>query len=376
MLMEAMGLHLPGAAFVNPDTPLRDALTRAAVRRALETTALGNDYTPIGHVLDERAFVNGMVALLATGGSTNLTIHMIAMAKAGGLSITWDDFADLAAVTPLLARVYPSGAADVNGFRAAGGTGFIIRELVRGGVMHGDIRTVWGTDLSAYAVEPALDVCGALAWRDLPGDSRDRSVVRPFDDPFQKDGGLRVLDGNLGRAIIKVSAIPDDRHVIEAPAAVFQDQESFHAAFKAGALDRDVIVVVRHQGPRANGMPELHHLTPQLQVLQKRGHRVALVTDGRLSGASGRVPAALHVTPEALDGGMLARVRDGDVIRLDADAGTLQLLVADAELARRTPVQPDLSSFHSGTGRELFASFRHLAGRADDGASPLFGVAA
>jgi phosphogluconate dehydratase len=373
MLMEVMGLHVPGAAFPNPATPLRTELTKAAVRRALEITHLGERYTPLGLVLDERAWVNGIVALHTTGGSTNLTIHMIAMAQAAGITLTWDDFADLAGVVPLLARVYPNGKADVNHFREAGGTGFIIRELLALGLLHGDVQTVWGEGLAAYAGEPSLDSAGALQWTAPPADPRDRDVLRPATDPFQPDGGLRVLDGNLGRGIIKVSAIAADRHIIEAPAAIFETQEAFQTAFRAGALNRDVVVVVRFQGPRANGMPELHGLMPPLQVLQNRGFRVALVTDGRLSGASGRVPAAIHMTPEALDGGPLARLQDGDMIRLDATAGTL---VASADLAARRAVTHDLSAARSGVGRELFATFRATVGSAEAGASILFGAAA
>jgi len=369
MLMEVMGLHLPGASFVNPGTRLRDALTREATRRALAITAAGDAYTPVGLVLDERAFVNGVVGLHATGGSTNLTIHLIAMAATAGIVLTWDDFADLAEITPLLCRIYPNGAADVNHFHAAGGMGFLIGALLRAGLLHPDTRTVWGDGLAAYTREPALGPDGALIWRDAPRQSGDRDVLRDHDDPFQPTGGLRVLTGGLGRAVIKTSAVRLERHVIEAPARVFESQEALQAAFRNGELDHDFVAVVRFQGPKANGMPELHKLMPPLGVLQDRGRKVALVTDGRLSGASGKVPAALHVTPEAADGGALARVRDGDIIRVDAPAGRLEIKVAPAEFAARAPATPDLSGSHAGVGRELFTRFRAWAGRADAGAS-------
>ncbi len=369
MLMEIMGLHLPGASFVNPDTPLRDALTTLGVSRALELTALGNHYTPIGHVIDERAIVNGVVGLNATGGSTNLTIHLVAMAAAAGISLAWEDFADLAEVTPQLTRIYPNGKADVNHFHAAGGMGVLIRELVDAGLLHGDARTVWGDRLADYTIEPHLGADGAVAWRAAPERSGDPSVLRGADDPFQPTGGLRVLDGPLGRSVIKTSAVAPERHLIEAPARVFHSQEELHAAFRAGELDRDFVAVVRFQGPRAIGMPELHKLMPPLGVLQDRGHRVALVTDGRMSGASGKVPSAIHVTPEAAAGGAIAKVRDGDVIRLDAGAGRLDVRVAPEEWAARTPVRADLSAAHVGTGRELFSAFRAVVGPADQGAA-------
>lgn len=369
MLMEVMGLHLPGASFVNPGTPLRDALTREATRRALALTAAGNRYTPIGRVLDERAFVNGVVGLHATGGSTNHTLHLPAMARAAGVSLTWDDIADLAEVVPLLCRVYPNGQADVNHFHAAGGMGFLIRELLGAGLLHEDVATVWGEGLRDYAVEAGLSADGGLVWRGAAAESGAPNILRGAGAPFQTTGGVRVLDGPLGRAVIKTSAVKPERHVIEAPAVVFHSQEELQQAFRAGELGRDFVAVVRFQGPRANGMPELHKLMPPLGVLQDRGHRVALVTDGRMSGASGKVPAAIHVTPEALDGGGIAKIRTGDVVRLDAVHGRLDVLVEPSEWASRAPAEADLSESHAGTGRELFGLFRAAAGRADAGAA-------
>jgi phosphogluconate dehydratase len=369
MLMEIMGLHLPGASFVNPNTPLRDALTTLGAKRALEMSALGADFTPIGHVIDERAVVNGVVGLHATGGSTNLTIHMIAMAAAAGIALTWDDFADLAEVTPLLTRIYPNGKADVNHFQAAGGMPLLIRALIGEGLLHADARAVWGHGLADYVVEPMLTADGAVSWRDAAERSGDEAVLRGADKPFQATGGLKVLEGPLGRAVIKTSAVAPERHVIEAPARVFHSQEELHAAFRAGELFRDVVAVVRFQGPQAIGMPELHKLMPPLGVAQDRGHRVALVTDGRLSGASGKVPAAIHVSPEAEAGGAIAKIRDGDIIRLDAPAGRLDVLVDPAEWAARAPVKEDLHAARLGVGRELFSSFRAAVGRAEQGAS-------
>ena len=365
MLMEVMGLHVPGATFLNPGTPLRDEMTRLATRRALAITALGNEYTPIGRMIDERSIVNGVVGLLATGGSTNHTIHLIAMAAAAGIVLTWDDLAALSPAVPLLARIYPNGKADVNHFAAAGGIGLMIRELIGAGLLHRDVQTIWGAGLDGYLVEPRLE-SGQVVWREALLKSADDTVLRSAADPFQLTGGLSVLDGPLGRAVIKTSAIRADRHVVEAPARVFHSQEELHQAFRSGALNCDVIAVVRFQGPKANGMPELHKLIPPLGVLQDRGFKVALVTDGRLSGASGKVPAAIHVTPEAADGGMIARIRDGDVIRLDAPAGRLEVM---ADLAEREPANPDLGRNFAGVGRELFANFRVNAGRADEGAS-------
>ncbi|MGQ9371012.1 phosphogluconate dehydratase [Azospirillum sp. ST 5-10] len=381
MLMEFMGLHLPGSSFVNPGTPLRDALTRAATRRALAITRLGNAYTPICDVLDERAFVNGIVGLHATGGSTNLVLHLVAMARAAGVIIDWEDMAVLSAVTPLMARVYPNGVADVNHFHAAGGLAFMIGELLDAGLLHGDVRTVAGDGLARYTVEPRLGADGEVTW-DEAGDEKadgqgsgeavaslDRTILRPHADPFQPTGGLTLLTGNLGKAVIKTSAIKPDQHVVEAPALVFHDQEEVKAAYAEGRLDRDVVVVVRFQGPRANGMPELHSLTPLLGVLQGRGFRVALVTDGRMSGASGKIPAAIHVTPEAAAGGPIARLRDGDRVRLDATAGRLEVLVDAEALAARPAAEADLSANEHGIGRELFAVFRRTVGTADTGAS-------
>jgi len=369
MLMEIMGLHTPGASFVNPGTPLRDALTREAAKRALAITALGNAYTPVGRMIDERSIVNGVVGLHATGGSTNHTIHLIAMAAAGGIQLTWQDISDISEAVPLLARVYPNGLADVNHFHAAGGLGFLIRELLDEGLLHEDVQTVWGDGLRPYAVEAVLGTDGGVVRRAAPKISGDEKVVAPFAKAFQPTGGLRVLEGNLGRAIIKTSAVKPERRITEAPALVFDSQEALNAAFKAGLLDRDFVAVVRFQGPKANGMPELHRLTTVLGIMQDRGHRVALVTDGRMSGASGKVPAAIHVTPEALEGGVIGKIHDGDIVRLDADAGTLMVMASDAELASRPLPTPDLSGNEFGMGRDLFAGFRQLVGRADHGAS-------
>ncbi len=366
MLMEIMGLHLPGSTFVNPGTPLRQAITAESAKRALAITALGNDYQPIGRIYDEKAVVNGVVGLLATGGSTNHTIHLIAMAAAAGISLTWSDLAELSKAVPLMTRVYPNGKADVNHFNAAGGMGFLIRELLGAGLLHEDVSTIMGTGLSDYTKEAKLGSNGELAYRDAVADSQDESVLRGYGNPFQSTGGLNMLTGNLGLSVIKTSSIPADRHVIEAPAKVFHSQDEMQAAFKAGELNRDVVAVVRFQGPKANGMPELHRLTPPLAVLQDRGFRVALVTDGRMSGASGKIPAAIHLTPEAVDGGPIAKIRDGDVIRLDAVNGTLEIL---AEISAREPAKADLAANTHGTGRELFQAFRSIAGRADAGAS-------
>lgn len=370
MLMEIMGLHLPGASFINPGTALRDAINREAVHQALALTASGNKYTPVGRVLDERAFVNGIVGLHATGGSTNHTIHLVAMARAAGIELTWDDFSDLAEVVPLLCRVYPNGKADVNHFHAAGGMGFLIRELLGAGLLHPDVATVWGNDgLYGYTIEPSLAPDGTVVWKDAATVSGSADVLRPIATPFQATGGLRVLDGKLGRAVIKTSAVQEQRHVIEAQAIVFHTQDEVQRAFRAGDLDRDFVAVVRFQGPKANGMPELHKLMPVLGILQDRGHRVALVTDGRLSGASGKVPAALHVSPEALEGGGISRVRTGDVIRLDAPAGRLDVALDDREWSSRSPAESDLSASHVGVGRDLFAAFRAQVGPAHAGAT-------
>jgi phosphogluconate dehydratase len=368
LLMEVMGLHLPGASFVPPGTPLRDGLTEAAGRRVLKLTDLADEYTPIGELLDERAFANAIVALLATGGSTNHTLHLVAMAAAAGIELTWDDFDELSKVTPLLTRLYPNGTADVNHFHAAGGTAFLIGELIDAGLLHEDARTVGGATLAAYRKTPHLEG-GKVVWRDAPAESGDPDVLRPADEPFDTHGGLHTVSGNLGRAVIKVSAVRPEHRTVEAPARVFESQEALQEAFAAGELDRDVVAVVRHQGPRANGMPELHRLTPPLSVLQDRGFRVALVTDGRMSGASGAVPAAIHVSPEAAAGGPLARVRDGDVVRLDADKGLLEVLVPDEEFDARIPggAAPSAEEW-TGTGRELFDVFRRSVGAAELGA--------
>ncbi|HEY7642262.1 MAG TPA: phosphogluconate dehydratase [Steroidobacteraceae bacterium] len=373
VLMEVMGLHLPGAAFVPPNTPLRDALSSAAARRGAAITALGSEYLPIAGIVDERAIVNAIVALLATGGSTNHTLHLVAIARAAGMCVDWDDFADLSAIVPLLARIYPNGSADVNHFHAAGGIGFLIRELLGSGLLHADTTTVMGNGgLADYAREPWLSD-GSLAWRAAPASTGDADVLRPMHDPFGADGGLKVLRGNLGRAVIKTSAIQPQHRVVEAPAAVFDDQEAVIAAYQAGALMRDCVVIVRYQGPRANGMPELHQLTPTLSSLQSKGHKVALITDGRMSGASGAVPAAIHLTPECLAGGPLGKVQDGDIVRLDSYAGTLEVRVPEATLRSRAAPSPDLTRNSHGVGRELFATFRAVASDAETGAVSLFG---
>jgi phosphogluconate dehydratase len=369
MLLEAMGLHVPGAAFVHPHMALREELTREAVRTALSITR-DKRFTPIGRLVDERAIVNAMVALLATGGSTNHLIHWVAVARSAGILIDWTDFSDLSGVVPLLARVYPNGQADVNQFQDAGGPAFVLRELMDSGCLHTDVLTVDSRGIRAYAEHPHLEG-GKLVWQRLPKESGDTNIVRTASDPFSVTGGLKLLTGNLGRSVIKVSAVPEDRHVVEAPARVFDDQESMMAAFKAGELERDVIAVVRFQGPRANGMPELHKLTPPLAVLQGKGFKVALVTDGRMSGASGKVPAAIHVSPEVLAGGPLGKVRDGDLIRLDAVKGTLEALVDPAEWARREVAQlaPERADINShGLGRELFAGMRRNVTSAEEGA--------
>ncbi len=370
MMMEAMGLHVPGAAFVNPGGPLRAALTRRATSLALE--AAGDDARAMGRLIDARAIVNAMVALLATGGSTNHTIHIPAFAKAAGYTVLWEDFSALSAVTPQLTRIYPNGYADINHFHAAGGTPFVMRELIAAGLAHSDIATVTGEGLAAYAREPVLKD-GELVWRDPPAETLDRDVLRPADDPFQAEGGLRVLDGPLGRAVIKISAVAPEDRVIEAPAAVFEDQETLREAIRTRALDRDVVAVVRFQGPRANGMPELHGLTPALSGLRARGRKVGLVTDGRMSGASGKIAAAIHLSPEGAAGGAIARVRDGDVIRIDSETGRLEIKVDPAEFAAREPAVPDLARNDHGVGRELFAELRRGVGDAESGASLFWG---
>jgi phosphogluconate dehydratase len=369
MLMEFMGLHLPGASFVNPNTPLRDALTREGAQRALSLSALGNSYTPVCDILDEKAFVNGIVGLNATGGSTNLLIHLVAMARAGGIVLDWQDFADLSGVTPLLARVYPNGLADVNHFHAAGGLGYMIGELLTVGLLHPDTKTVGGGGLENYTQEPKLDG-EALVWTDGAADSLNKAILRSASEPFQPTGGLSRLAGSLGTAVMKVSAVAPEHWVVEAPVRVFENQDDVKTAFKAGELTGDLVVVVRFQGPKANGMPELHSLTPLLSILQGRGQKVALVTDGRMSGASGKVPAAIHVCPEAVDGGLIAHLRDGDILRVDAVEGRLDVLTPG--VAQRPAVQVDLAANNAGTGRELFSVFRNTVGAATHGAS-IFG---
>jgi phosphogluconate dehydratase len=368
MLLEAMGLHVPGTAFINPGEGVRQELTREAARTVLALVKAKN-FTPIGKLVDERCIVNAMVALLATGGSTNHLIHWVAVARAAGIVIDWDDFSALSDVVPLLTRVYPNGSADVNQFQAAGGPGHVIRELLDAGLMHADVLTVRAGGLREFTRMPALHN-GQLVWNDI-GASKDESVVRPASQPFSATGGLKLLQGNLGRSVIKISAVPEELHVIEAPARVFSSQEELHVAFKAGELERDIVCVVRWQGPQANGMPELHKLTPPLAVLQGKGFKVALVTDGRMSGASGKVPAAIHVSPEAAAGGPLAKVQDGDLIRLDGVAGTLQVLVSEAEWAARPLAQmpAELRAANGvGMGRELFANMRRNALKAEEGA--------
>ncbi|MDH4051723.1 MAG: phosphogluconate dehydratase [Rubrivivax sp.] len=370
MLLEAMGLHVPGAAFVHPHTGLREALTREAVRELLAIRRGEPGFAPIGRLVDERVIVNAMVALLATGGSTNHLIHWVAVARAAGIVIDWTDFADLSAAVPLLARVYPNGSADVNQFQSAGGPGFVLRELLDSGCLHGDVLTVHPGGLRAYTGLP-LGEGERLSWRDLPPAPGDDTVVRRAEAPFSASGGLKLLQGNLGRAVIKVSAVPEDRHVVEAPAEVFDSQDALQVAFSAGTLERDFVAVVRFQGPQANGMPELHKLTPPLAVLQNKGFKVALVTDGRMSGASGKVPAAIHVSPEALAGGPLAKVRSGDLIRVDAVAGTLQALVDDATWAARETATIDPGQASANThdlGRDLFGGMRRCVKSAEEGA--------
>ncbi|HCP64184.1 MAG TPA: phosphogluconate dehydratase [Hyphomonadaceae bacterium] len=369
MLMEIMGLHVPGTAFINPNTPLRTALVESCAKRASQITQLGDSYIPIGHVVDARSIVNAIVGLCATGGSTNQMIHIPAIAQAAGLIVDWDDFNDLSSATPLLCRVYPNGIADVNHFHAAGGMGFLIRELLDAGLLHGDVLTVAGQGLEAYTQEPFLTDAG-LEWREAPATSGDTSVLAPVSEPFSKDGGLRVLQGNLGRACVKVSAVKLEQRIVEAPARVFKDQASLHVAFKAGELDRDVVVVVRGQGPAATGMPELHKLTPPLGVLQDRGFRVALVTDGRMSGASGKVLAAIHVSPESKSGGLIGKIRDGDVVRVDAEAGTLNALVPDEIWQAREIDTSVVDGVTRGFGREMFSMFRTLVSHAEQGAMP------
>ena len=364
MLMEFMGLHLPGASFVNPETELREALTTAATQRALEITALGNDYTPVSDVLDEKAFVNGLVGLMATGGSTNLVLHLPAMARAAGVILDLEDFSDLSAATPLMAKVYPNGLADVNHFHAAGGLQFMIGNLLEEGLLHEDVKTVAGAGLNHYAKDPKFSN-GEVVYSAGPKETQNDRILRPASDPFQPQGGLVQLAGNIGRGVIKVSAVAPERQIVEAPVRIFHEQHDVKKAFQAGEFNEDTIVVVRFQGTKSNGMPELHSLTPTLSVLQDRGLKVALVTDGRMSGASGKVPAAIHVAPEAADGGPISLLRDGDVVRLDAKAGTLECL---SDLSDRKPAVADLSGNGNGVGRELFEVFRNSVGPSTEGA--------
>ena len=371
LVVEMMGLHLPGSSFVNPGTALRDELTRAASRQVTRLTDLGDNYTPIGHIVDEKAVVNGIVALLATGGSTNHTMHLIAVARAAGIIVNWDDFSDLSNAVPLLTRIYPNGSADINHFVAAGGMALLFKELLDNGLIHNDVKTICGDGLEQYTKEPVLED-GELVWRGGTTKSHDKEVFATVSEPFKPDGGLSVLSGNLGRAVIKTSALKNPVCHIKAPAVVFEDQYELDAAFKAGDLDKDCIVVVRFQGPAAIGMPELHRLTPPLGVLQDRGFKVALVTDGRMSGASGKVPAAIHVTPEAYLGGLLSKVESGDIIELNTATGELTLCVDEATLAQRTAKVADLTDVHQGMGREMFGGMRGVITGAEEGACTLF----
>lgn len=366
LLVEVMGLHLPGASFVNPNTPLRDELTREAARQASRLTPENGNYVPMAEIVDEKAIVNSVVALLATGGSTNHTLHLLAIAQAAGIQLTWQDMSELSHVVPTLARIYPNGQADINHFQAAGGMSFLIRQLLDGGLLHEDVQTVAGPGLRRYTREPFLED-GRLVWREGPERSLDEAILRPLNKPFSAEGGLRLMEGNLGRGVMKVSAVAPEHQVVEAPVRIFHDQASLAAAFKAGELERDLVAVVRFQGPRANGMPELHKLTPFLGVLQDRGFKVALVTDGRMSGASGKVPAAIHVSPEAIAGGPLARLRDGDRVRVDGVNGELRVLVDDAEWQARS-LEPAPQDGNLGCGRELFAFMRNAMSSAEEGA--------
>ncbi|MGM0526064.1 MAG: phosphogluconate dehydratase [Pseudomonadota bacterium] len=372
LVVEIMGLHLPGASFVNPGSELREQLTRVAAQQATRITDLGTDYRPISQIVTAKSIVNGIVGLLATGGSTNHTMHLVAVARAAGYHIDWDDFAELSSVTPLLTRIYPNGQADINHFQRAGGMAFLIRELLSAGLLHEDVETIAGQGLSRYTKRPTLDDNGKLTWVDIVDESLDTDVLRKATNPFSDHGGLEVLSGNLGRAVIKTSSLPEGAKSVSAPAVVFTSQHELDAAFKAGDLNKDCVVVVRFQGPKAIGMPELHKLTPPLGVLQKRGYKVALVTDGRMSGASGKVPAAIHLTPEAVDGGLIAKINDGDLVSVDFETGKLELLVDEAELEQRSVAQVDLTDSHFGMGRELFAGMRNNLSGAESGACMLF----
>ncbi|WP_404402862.1 phosphogluconate dehydratase [Idiomarina seosinensis] len=372
LVVELMGLHLPGSSFVNPGTELREALTRAAAQQITRITDLGTDYRPISEIVTAKSLVNGIIGLLATGGSTNHTMHLVAIARAAGYEINWTDFEDLSAVTPMLTRVYPNGEADINYFQRAGGMAFLTRELRDAGLLHNDVETVAGHGLEFYTKKPELGDDGKIRWVEINADSLDEDVLRPVSNPFSDHGGLKVLSGNLGRAVIKTSSLPEEIEPIVAPAVVFTDQNQLDAAFQAGDLNKDCIVVVKYQGPKAIGMPELHKLTPPLGVLQKRGFKVALVTDGRMSGASGKVPAAIHVTPEAVDGGLIAKVKDGDRVKLDFVTGELELLVDSDELKQREPQPIDLTESHFGMGRDLFGNLRASFSGAEQGACVLF----
>jgi len=367
MLMELMGLQLPGGSFVNPGTPLREQLTNEAVRRLVGNTSLGDHFVPVGEIISEKAVVNSIVGLLATGGSTNHTIHLVAIAKAAGISIDWEDFSELSTAVPLLTRVYPNGLADVNHFHAAGGMGLVIRELLEAGLLHEDVTTILGEGLNKFCDEPFIEN-GALAWRKGPEKSFDSEIIATVDKPFDEEGGLRLVQGNIGRAIVKVSAVADDRRKIEAPARVFASQDEFRRAFDDNELEMDFVAVLPHQGPSAIGMPELHKLTPYLGLLQNRGFKVALLTDGRMSGASGQVLAAIQVTPEAARDGLIGRIRDGDTVKIDAESGDMQVRAEDDIEARETTPN-EIASHHTGIGRELFQPFRERASSAEEGAS-------
>ncbi|WP_133129686.1 phosphogluconate dehydratase [Legionella yabuuchiae] len=371
LLIEMMGLHLPGASFVNPNTPLRTALTDTAARRVLELTHLGENYLPIGKLFNEKTLVNGIIGLLATGGSTNHTMHLVAIARAAGLIINWDDFAELSQVTPLITRIYPNGSADINHFQRAGGMAFLIHTLLEAGLLHEEVNTVAGFGLQHYTQQPQM-VDGALTWGAGPTSSKDTDVLADVKTPFSPQGGLSVLCGNLGRAIMKTSSLPEGKGVVAAPAVVFFSQEEVEAAFKAGELNKDCVIVLPYQGPQACGMPELHKLTPLLGVLQDRGFEVALVTDGRMSGASGKIPAAIHLTPEALNGGVIAKVKTGDLIVLDPFKGIIRLMVPDEALEQRSSTKPLLSQHYYGLGRELFGSMRSQLSGAEQGACSLY----
>ncbi|ETI58261.1 phosphogluconate dehydratase [Marinomonas profundimaris] len=371
LLVEIMGLQLPGSSFVNPDDPLRDALTKYAAQLSTKITALGRDYRPLYEIVDEKSIVNSIVGLLATGGSTNHTMHIVAYARAAGIIVNWDDFSALSKVVPSMTRIYPNGQADINHFHAAGGMTFLVKQLLKGGLLHEDVNTIVGKGLSHYTKEPFLDG-DTLIWRDGPEESLDLDVVRPIENPFSKEGGLSLLKGNLGRSVIKVSAVAEENRIVEAPAVIFHSQNALAEAIASGELKRDCVAVVRFQGPKALGMPELHKLTPYLINLQDQGYKVALVTDGRMSGASGKVPAAIHLTPEALAGGLIAKLKDGDMVRLDAVEGTLSALISDEELNSREAAQHDLTDSHQGMGRELFSAQRILVSGAEQGACSLF----